>query len=124
MCINASLLDILCFSEAGMPAAAADTTDEALDMRRECRRRRRLISDAVGDPTAIGISVDLLITAGFGLAVCDCTSTMAQWFTVVTMCSARTFVHRSLSPSRKDSSHESFATLFRNFSGSAGDDDD
>jgi len=66
-----------------MPAAAADTTDEALDMRRECRRRRRLISDAVGDPTAIGTSVHLLMTIGLGLAVCDCTSTMAQRLTVV-----------------------------------------
>lgn len=66
----------MCLSEVGMPAAAADTTDEALDMSRECRRRRRLISEAEGEPTAIGTSVHLLMTIGLGLVVCDCTSTM------------------------------------------------
>jgi len=66
-----------------MPAAAADTTDEAFDTRRERRRRRRVISEAVGDPMAMGTSVHLLTTIGLGLPLCDCTSTMAQRFTVV-----------------------------------------
>lgn len=82
-----------------MQAAAADTTDEALDIRRECRRRRRLISDAVGDPTAIGTSVHLLMTTGLGLVFCDCTSTMAQWFTVVSIFDM--YVFRSPPPNRR-----------------------
>jgi len=82
-----------------MQAAAAETTDEALDIRRECRRRRRLISDAVGDPVAIGISVHLLMTTGLGLVVCDCTSTMVQWFTVVVIFDM--YVFRSPPPNRQ-----------------------
>lgn len=68
-----------------MQTAAADTTDEALDIRRDCRRRRRLISAAVGDPMAIGTSVHFLMILRLGLVFCDCTSTMAQWFTVFTI---------------------------------------
>lgn len=70
-----------------MPAAAADITDEALDMRRECRRRRRLISEPEGDPMAIGTTVDVArfrLAPGFGLVWFSvCTSTMA---TVVSYC--------------------------------------
>lgn len=72
--------DILCLSDAGMPAAAADMTDEALDMRREWRRRRRLISEAVGDPMAMGTTTDVIwLVPGLGLVwFGDCTSTMAS----------------------------------------------
>jgi len=93
-----------------MPAAAADTTDEALDIRRECRRRRRLISDAVGDPMAIGTSVHFLMTLSLGLVVCDCTSTMAQWFTVFTIFGM--YVLRSPSPNRRDSGHKPLDAVY------------
>jgi 4-hydroxybenzoate polyprenyltransferase len=63
-----------------MPAAAADITDEEVDMRRERRRRRRFISEAVGDPMAIGITVDVALirlVSDLGLVMFGvCISTM------------------------------------------------
>lgn len=57
--------DILWLSSGhGIPAAAADTTDEPVDMRRERDRRRRLVSETDGDRSAIGTIVVDMKTGG------------------------------------------------------------
>lgn len=99
--------DILCLSSAEIPAAAADITDEALDMRRDLRLRRRLISETDGDPFAIGITTTVLLflTTSLGLVGCECISTMTlrvlvtsvskqKIYTTTLSCAKGLIVHR------------------------------
>lgn len=74
--------DNLFFSADGKPTAAADTTDDVVEMSRDRRRRRRFISEAVGDPGAMGTTavVPLLEAA---VRSCGCAAASAMSVTCV-----------------------------------------